>query len=580
MHANYASNILANRLWQGFSAVFILACVTPVLAQTPPLRANGKIAFTSDRDGNHEIYVMSADGTNHVRLTNNSVVDDHPTWSPDGTKIAFVSQRPSGEFAIFQMNADGTNKTEITPITFDTRFPIWDAWSMSWSPDGSRIAFHERPAHSQWAHDIFIVNIDGSDRRVLIDGPHDERQPAWSPDGSRILFSKQVSTFFHNLYTIKPDGTDLRALAGFDGETDLAPSWSPTGDKIAFQIFDYANFENIGIANADGSGRDWFDNGSLSPDYGGRDKPQWSPDGTKLIFHVSREEIGTEIYVKNTDGTGLAQLTNTPGNNFKPSWQPLPPTAPNPIEDPAFFVRMHYLDFLSREPEPAEPWTALLRGCREQFNQDPAAPSARCDRLTVSAAFFQSPEFRLKGFYAFTTYRAAFGRLPEYAEIIADMQGLAGATPAEVYQRRAHYAAAFTARAEFKALYDALPDAAFVAALLDHYNLQQITSPDPADPEGGAKVSLTRADLIARLGGQTLTRAQVLRAVVESDEVGAAEFNRAFVAMQYYGYLRRTPEPAGYEAWLRVIRENPSNVRLMVNGFVNSQEYRSRFGQP
>jgi hypothetical protein len=66
----------------GFSAVFILAFVTSVLAQTPTLRANGKIAFTSDRDGNREIYVMDADGTNQVRLTNNSVVDDHPPGRP------------------------------------------------------------------------------------------------------------------------------------------------------------------------------------------------------------------------------------------------------------------------------------------------------------------------------------------------------------------------------------------------------------------------------------------------------------------------------------------------------------------
>jgi hypothetical protein len=68
--------------------------------------------------------------------------------------------------------------------------------------------------------------------------------------------------------------------------------------------------------------------------------------------------------------------------------------------------------------------------------------------------------------------------------------------------------------------------------------------------------------------------------VVESNEVGTQEFNRAFVAMQYYGYLRRAPEEDGYQAWLRVINQDPNNVRLMVNGFTNSTEYRLRFGQP
>ena len=86
-----------------------------------------------------------------------------------------------------------------------------------------------------------------------------------------------------------------------------------------------------------------------------------------------------------------------------------------------------------------------------------------------------------------------------------------------------------------------------------------------------------RAQLVAGLKGGTLTRADVLKAIVESPEVSAKEYNRAFVAMQYYGYLRRDPEPEGYQAWLRVLNNNPQDYHTMVWGFVTSVEYRNRF---
>jgi hypothetical protein len=255
--------------------------------------------------------------------------------------------------------------------------------------------------------------------------------------------------------------------------------------------------------------------------------------------------------------------------------------APNPIFTTPFFVRQHYLDFLSREPERGEPWSAILDGCPDVNNLLADSPSAKCDRITVSQSFFGSPEFRLKGFFVYNFYRVAFGRLPEYREIIFDMRRVSGATSEEVYAKRAALAVSFTQRQEFKTAYDGMSNQQYVDALLNRYNLQAITTADPANPEGSAKVTLARADLVNRLGqtgAQALTRAQALRAVVESDEVAAAEFNRAFVAMQYYGYLRRTPEQAGYNAWLAVINEDPKNVRLMVNGFMNSVEYRLRFG--
>jgi Tol biopolymer transport system component len=123
----------------------------------PTLHANGKIAFTSDRDGSQEIYLMNPDGTNQTTLTNNSIVDDHAMWSPNGKKLAFVSQRAAGGFAIFQMNMDGTNRVEITPLSNFLNGPPYGAvgFSMSWSPDGRKIAFQD-----PYYNDIWVVDVE------------------------------------------------------------------------------------------------------------------------------------------------------------------------------------------------------------------------------------------------------------------------------------------------------------------------------------------------------------------------------------------------------------------------------------
>ncbi len=252
--------------------------------------------------------------------------------------------------------------------------------------------------------------------------------------------------------------------------------------------------------------------------------------------------------------------------------------APNPIiSSVPFFVRMQYLDFLSREPEAGEPWSAVLARCADIFT----GPSANtdCDRIAVSQSFFGAPEFRLKGFYAFRFYKLAFNRLPQYAEIVSDMSFVAGATEAEVYARRAQLAVAFTTRPEFQAAYGGLTNQQFVETLLGRYNLGSVTTPDPATPDSGTRATYTAGTLINQLNSNLLTRAQVFRAIADSDQVQGAEFNSAFVAVQYYGYLRRTPEPAGYQDNLNALQRGVS-PREMVNAFLNSAEYRLRFGQP
>jgi len=178
----------------------------------------------------------------------------------------------------------------------------------------------------------------------------------------------------------------------------------------------------------------------------------------------------------------------------------------------------------------------------------------------------------------------AFNRLPSYVEFSTDLASITGTTADEVFAKRAAYAAGFVQRTESTSIYFALNDTQFVNALMSgaqgqNYNLTSITTKDPANPDTGSKVVLTSTDLINRLTAGTMTRAQVLRAIAQSDEITLnKEAVNAFVASQYYGYLRRTPDTVGFNGWVAYLTANPNDFRTMVNGFLNSQEYRLRFG--
>jgi Tol biopolymer transport system component len=287
--------MLRSRLSIGLARAVVLLLMPTVLAS-----AQEKIAFSSSRDGNSEIYVMNADGANQTRLTNNSTEDFEPAFSRDGSKIAFWSGR-DGNFEIYVMNADGTNQTRLTNNSaFDS--------SPAWSGDGSKIAFAStRDGNAE----IYIMNADGSNQTRLTNNPASDSDPAFSPDGREIAFQTTRDGGVE-IYKMNADGTDQVNLTNNSGN-DTVPCWSPDGRKIAFRGLRNGTIE-VYVMNADGT-----DQVSLTNNAALDTEPSFSPDGSKIAFRTDRDG-NREIYAMNADGSNPVNLTNNSELDISPSW--------------------------------------------------------------------------------------------------------------------------------------------------------------------------------------------------------------------------------------------------------------------
>ena len=263
----------------------------PADDRSPSWSLDGRrIAFSTDRDGNFEIYVINANGTSPRNLTNHKASDGSPAWSPDGRKIAFQSDR-GGRFDIYVMDQDGGNIRNLTKLAeTEDRSP-------SWSRDGKRIVF-ESQRDKDW--EIYVMDADGQNPRRLTDRRDHDREPSWSPDGERIAYARREQGTW-NIYLMTADGGDPKNLTkNRAARVEFRePSWSPVGPSIAFK----SDVERLGgvvvawteilVVNADGAGNP--KNLTQKHQAEGRDgSPDWYTPG--FTFAVSPAGKGATLW--------------------------------------------------------------------------------------------------------------------------------------------------------------------------------------------------------------------------------------------------------------------------------------------
>ena len=318
------------RKFASFIGLTLLLSSAECLLRNTLAAQNARIVFTSaihDRRWvgvtHAEIFVMDADGGNQERLTHNTARDVHPTWSPDQTKIAFVSNRDHGLLQIYIMDAHGKRAIKLTDGPREKGH-------LDWSPDGKKIAFTSWDGQDRQDPHITVMDADGNNAFKLTDG----KSPSWSPDGRRVAFSSGRD-WRDQICVIGVDGDGLEKVTQ-DRAIKDTPAWSPDGRQIAYMALLQEETFQIYVMDADGGNRARL---THKPEH--HMDPTWSPDG-QLIAYVWSPDIfvnpPAKIHLMTVDGKYLKQLSDDHrGNEYYPDFGPVglavPPTAVSPTSN-------------------------------------------------------------------------------------------------------------------------------------------------------------------------------------------------------------------------------------------------------
>jgi TolB protein len=260
----------------------------PVANSLPEFSPDGRrIAFVSQRDGNGEIYVIEADGSNPRRVTSTPEDEGKPSWSPDGRRLLF-NVHANGRSTVWIADVDGSHRRALIDSAAQTA---------AWFRDG-RIAL----GWGAFPHvAIAVLDSVGRRPRTLAQPVGLNFWPAWSPDGQRIAFTS-ISLADHRLTMVvtNTDGSGFRQLP--DSIRAEAPAWSPDGSRLAFQ-WRRDNNTDVYTIGADGSRIERLTSGPETDEV-----PSWSPDGRRIAFQSDRSGK-MEVWIMNADGTRPEQLT-------------------------------------------------------------------------------------------------------------------------------------------------------------------------------------------------------------------------------------------------------------------------------